>query len=208
MRQRVMIAMALSCSPKLLIADEPTTALDVTTQAQIIELLHTLQHEEDMAMIFVTHDLGVIADVADDVVVMYAGQIVEQAAAVGSLLRPRHPYTEALLDSIPQLSPKGEPLHAIPGMVPRPDQFPAAVVSRHGAPMRSACTEEPVSLREPGRWDDRGRGGRQIESDTLARCVRQDELTWPERGRSRQPLAQGDPSGTPLRPRPCTRSSR
>ena len=78
MRQRVMIAMALSCSPKLLIADEPTTALDVTTQAQIVELLHTLQREEDMAMIFVTHDLGVIADVADDVVVMYAGQIVEQ----------------------------------------------------------------------------------------------------------------------------------
>ena len=76
MRQRVMIAMALSCSPKLLIADEPTTALDVTTQSQIIELLHALQREEDMAMIFVTHDLGVIADVADDVVVMYAGQMV------------------------------------------------------------------------------------------------------------------------------------
>ena len=137
MRQRVMIAMALSCSPKLLIADEPTTALDVTTQAQIIELLHTLQREEDMAMIFVTHDLGVIADVADDVVVMYAGQIVEQAAAADLFARPRHPYTEALLDSIPQLSPKGEPLHAIPGMVPRPDQFPSRLSLRcRAAPTR------------------------------------------------------------------------
>ena len=107
MRQRVMIAMALSCSPKLLIADEPTTALDVTTQAQIIDLLHTLQREEDMAMIFVTHDLGVIADVADDVAVMYAGQIVEQRAAADLFARPRHPYTEALLHSIPQLTPEG-----------------------------------------------------------------------------------------------------
>ncbi len=91
MRQRVMIAMALSCSPKLLIADEPTTALDVTTQAQIVELLHGLQREEDMAMIFVTHDLGVIADVADDVAVMYAGQIVEHRAALGPLRPPAPP---------------------------------------------------------------------------------------------------------------------
>ena len=144
MRQRVMIAMALSCSPKLLIADEPTTALDVTTQAQIIELLHTLQHEEDMAMIFVTHDLGVISDVADDVAVMYAGQIVEQRSASDLFARPRHPYTEALLHSIPQLSPKGEPLHTIPGMVPRPDQFPSGC---RFAPRCShalvACTEAP-----------------------------------------------------------------
>ncbi len=107
MRQRVMIAMALSCSPKLLIADEPTTALDVTTQAQIIELLQTLQREEDMAMIFVTHDLGVIADVADDVVVMYAGQIVEQRSAADLFAHPQHPYTEALLHSIPAAEPEG-----------------------------------------------------------------------------------------------------
>ncbi len=127
MRQRVMIAMALSCSPKLLIADEPTTALDVTTQAQIVELLHTLQSEEDMAMIFVTHDLGVIADVADDVVVMYAGQIVEQTDATALFTQPRHPYTEALLNSIPQLTPAGEPLHFIPGIVPRPDQVPCGL---------------------------------------------------------------------------------
>ena len=105
MRQRVMIAMALSCSPKLLIADEPTTALDVTTQAQIVELLHTLQREEDMAMIFVTHDLGVIADVADDVVVMYAGQIVEQTDAD----RPLHPAPPSLHRSAPQLDPPAHP---------------------------------------------------------------------------------------------------
>ena len=180
MRQRVMIAMALSCSPKLLIADEPTTALDVTTQSQIVALLHTLQREEDMAMIFVTHDLGVIADVADDVVVMYAGQIVEQAAAVDLFGRPRHPYTEALLDSIPQLTPRGEPLHAIPGMVPRPDQFPAGC---RFAPRCSyaleACTAEPVSMREPARVDGCNHAGGQRPADrvvTLARCVRQDEL--------------------------------
>jgi peptide/nickel transport system ATP-binding protein len=179
MRQRVMIAMALSCSPKLLIADEPTTALDVTTQAQIIELLHTLQREEDMAMIFVTHDLGVIADVADDVVVMYAGQIVEQTAASDLFARPRHPYTEALLHSIPQLSPKGEPLHAIPGMVPRPDQFPSGC---RFAPRCSyalvACTEAPVPMREslPGGTTVNA-AGRSRAAVTLARCVRQDELT-------------------------------
>ena len=110
--------------PKLLIADEPTTALDVTTQAQIVELLHTLQTEEDMAMIFVTHDLGVIADVADDVVVMYAGQIVEQTGAH----RPLHPTPPPLhrgaLELDPPADTAGEPLHFIPGMVPRPDQVP------------------------------------------------------------------------------------
>ena len=145
MRQRVMIAMALSCSPKLLIADEPTTALDVTTQAQIVELLHALQREEDMAMIFVTHDLGVIADVADDVVVMYAGQIVEQRDATDLFARPRHPYTEALLHSIPQLTPRGEPLHAIPGMVPRPDQFPTGCrFAPRCSYAQEACAAAPV----------------------------------------------------------------
>ena len=133
-----------------MIADEPTTALDVTTQAQIIELLHTLQREEDMAMIFVTHDLGVIADVADDVVVMYAGQIVEQQAALDLFARPRHPYTEALLHSIPQLTPRGEPLHAIPGMVPRPDQFPTGCrFAPRCSYAQEACTEAPVPLRAP-----------------------------------------------------------
>ena len=179
MRQRVMIAMALSCSPKLLIADEPTTALDVTTQSQIIELLHTLQSEEDMAMIFVTHDLGVIADVAADVVVMYAGQIVEHATALDLFGRPRHPYTEALLDSIPQLSPRGEPLHAIPGMVPRADQFPSGCrFAPRCSYAQDACTVAPVSMREPTRVDgaptEQSAAGRSRVS--LARCVRQDEL--------------------------------
>ncbi|HEY5096511.1 MAG TPA: dipeptide/oligopeptide/nickel ABC transporter permease/ATP-binding protein, partial [Acidimicrobiales bacterium] len=120
MRQRVMIAMALSCSPRLLIADEPTTALDVTTEAQILDLLRSLSVEESMAMIFVTHDLGVIAEIADEVVVLYAGQKVEQAAVDRLFVRPRHPYTEALLSSMPQATPIGSALPVIPGVVPRP----------------------------------------------------------------------------------------
>jgi peptide/nickel transport system ATP-binding protein len=181
MRQRVMIAMALSCSPKLLIADEPTTALDVTTQAQIVELLHTLQSQEDMAMIFVTHDLGVIADVADDVVVMYAGQIVEHTGAHALFSRPGHPYTEALLNSIPQLTPPGEPLHFIPGMVPLPDQVPRGCRFHPRCSYATeACVSTPVSLRPPG-WvatgptgDDSGREG---TGTVVSRCLRQDELT-------------------------------
>ncbi len=179
MRQRVMIAMALSCSPKLLIADEPTTALDVTTQAQIVELLQTLQREEDMAMIFVTHDLGVIADVADDVAVMYAGQIVEQRTGGELFARPRHPYTEALLHSIPQLTPRGEPLHAIPGMVPRPDQFPAGCrFAPRCSYAQEACTVAPVPMRDNSLGEDSTSGpvGDAPDSSTLARCLRQDEL--------------------------------
>jgi peptide/nickel transport system ATP-binding protein len=173
MRQRVMIAMALSCSPKLLIADEPTTALDVTTQAQIIDLLHGLQREEDMAMIFVTHDLGVIADVADDVVVMYAGQIAEQSAAASLFIRPRHPYTEALLDSIPQLTPKGDPLHAIPGMVPRPDRLPSGCrFAPRCSYAQDECAVGPVALTAPSS----GSGDAALPSSSLARCVRIDEL--------------------------------
>ncbi len=178
MRQRVMIAMALSCSPKLLIADEPTTALDVTTQAQIIDLLHALQREEDMAMIFVTHDLGVIADVADDVVVMYAGQIAEQAVAAQLFVRPRHPYTEALLDSIPQLTPKGEPLHAIPGMVPRPDRLPSGCrFAPRCAYAQEACESAPVPLAAPADLAaSPGANGGGAASSSLVRCVRRDEL--------------------------------
>ena len=173
-----MIAMALSCSPKLLIADEPTTALDVTTQAQIVELLHGLQREEDMAMIFVTHDLGVIADVADDVAVMYAGQIVEHRDATDLFGRPRHPYTEALLHSIPQLTPRGEPLHAIPGMVPRPDQFPTGCrFAPRCSYAHEACAAAPVPLRGPAVDVSSGDAGGSVPvAGSLARCVRQDEL--------------------------------
>ena len=121
MRQRVMIAIALSCNPKLLIADEPTTALDVTIQAQILDLLDRLRQEHDMAMIIITHDMGVVAETADDIAVMYAGQIVEQATALDLFDNPEHPYTEALLGALPQLEGEGireGRLTSIPGRPP------------------------------------------------------------------------------------------
>jgi peptide/nickel transport system ATP-binding protein len=119
MRQRVMIAMALACEPEILIADEPTTALDVTIQAQILDLMQQLQRDTGMAIIFITHDLGVIAEMCDEVVVMYAGRVVEQAKVKDLFANPKHPYTQGLLASIPRLS--GTPktiLHTIPGQVP------------------------------------------------------------------------------------------
>ncbi len=126
MRQRAMIAMALSCSPRLLIADEPTTALDVTIQAQILELLTTLQEEFGMAIIFITHNLGVIAEVADEVAVMYLGRIVEQAGVIELFDNPQHPYTQGLLDSIPHIDEEKLPrLRAIEGVVPDPYQIPS-----------------------------------------------------------------------------------
>ena len=119
MRQRVMIAMALSCNPRLLIADEPTTALDVTIQAQIMELLGELQKETGMSMILITHDIGLVANMADRVLVMYAGQIIEEADADELFANPRHPYTRALLDSVPTIRDGAErQLVSIPGMVP------------------------------------------------------------------------------------------
>ena len=124
MRQRVMIAMALSCNPSLLLADEPTTALDVTIQAQILELLERLQRELNMAVIMITHDLGVIAEVASRVAVMYAGKIVEYAGVQDIFNTPRHPYTQGLLKSIPKLTEFRDRLAVIPGMVPNPLAFP------------------------------------------------------------------------------------
>jgi peptide/nickel transport system ATP-binding protein len=118
MRQRVMIAMALACNPKLLIADEPTTALDVTIQAQILELMRALRAELGTAIILITHDLGVIAELADDVIVMYAGQVVERCAVPGLFAEPQHPYTVGLLGSIPRLHLEQERLSAIEGFVP------------------------------------------------------------------------------------------
>jgi oligopeptide/dipeptide ABC transporter ATP-binding protein len=126
MRQRVMIAIALSCNPKLLVADEPTTALDVTTQAQILELLRDLQGQLGMAIMLITHDLGVVAEFADEVQVMYAGRIVERAAVAQIFERPRHPYTEGLLHSMPALEEQDpELLPTIPGMVASPFAMPA-----------------------------------------------------------------------------------
>jgi oligopeptide/dipeptide ABC transporter ATP-binding protein len=123
-RQRVMIAMALACTPKLLIADEPTTALDVTIQAQILELIGELQQRLGMAVLLITHDLGVVAERADEVAVMYAGKIVESAKPEIIFSRPKHPYTIGLLNSMPSKGSTTRRLEAIPGMVPSPLQWP------------------------------------------------------------------------------------
>ncbi len=124
MRQRVMIAMALACDPDLLIADEPTTALDVTVQAQILDLLRDLQQQSDMAIILITHDLGVVAEMADEVAVMYAGQVVERTGGTAIFDDPQHPYTLGLLGSIPKLEETHERLLAIEGAVPAPFALP------------------------------------------------------------------------------------
>jgi peptide/nickel transport system ATP-binding protein len=120
MRQRVMIAMALACKPKLLIADEPTTALDVTIQAQILDLMRTLREETGTAIVLITHDLGVVAELADDVLVMYAGRVVERATVAALFAEPQHPYTIGLLGSIPRLDIEQDRLAAIEGQVPNP----------------------------------------------------------------------------------------
>ena len=148
MRQRVMIAMALSCNPDILIADEPTTALDVTIQAQILELIAQLQRDLGMAVLMITHDLGVIAEVADRVAVMYAGKIVESADAGSVFARPRHPYTRGLLNSIPKLAEQKERLAVIPGTVPDATQFPEACrfAPRCGQSETVCTCDEPALL--------------------------------------------------------------
>ncbi|QPC84146.1 ABC transporter ATP-binding protein [Phototrophicus methaneseepsis] len=125
MRQRVMIAMALSCNPTLLIADEPTTALDVTTQAQILALMKSLQEQYGMALLFITHDLGVVAEIADDVAVMYLGRIIEHTDVDTVFHNPKHPYTQALLESIPKIAVETNDLNPIKGMVPSPFRRPS-----------------------------------------------------------------------------------
>jgi oligopeptide transport system ATP-binding protein len=160
MRQRVMIAIAISCNPKLLIADEPTTALDVTVQAGVLDLLDELQEEHEMAMIVITHDMGVVAEAADDVVVMYAGQIVEQAPSLDLFDNPEHPYTEALLGALPQLEGAGireGRLTAIPGRPPDLHNPPPACRFAPRCPYSDrgdSCSTEPPELREvrPGHW--------------------------------------------------------
>ncbi len=134
MRQRVMIAIALSCNPALLIADEPTTALDVTTEAQILQLMRNLQHELGMAIQFITHNLGVVAQMTEEVIVMYMGKVVERADVDTIFYDPKHPYTQALLRSIPRLGRQSrEPLATIPGSVPDPYAIPS------GCPFRTRC---------------------------------------------------------------------
>lgn len=154
MRQRAMIAMALSCNPRLLIADEPTTALDVTIQAQILELMKSLQNELGMAILIITHDLGVIAEMADDIAVMYMGKVVESADARTIFKQPLHPYTVGLMRSIPQIGRK-ERLTPIPGSVPDPFSIPqgCAFYPRCPAPKKATCQQEvPLVEVEPGHW--------------------------------------------------------
>ncbi|HHY18030.1 MAG TPA: ABC transporter ATP-binding protein [Firmicutes bacterium] len=149
MRQRVMIAMALACNPRLLIADEPTTALDVTIQAQILELIGDLQKERNMAMLLITHNLGIVAEVADRVMVMYAGQIVESTDTEKIFNRPRHPYTYGLLSSIPSVDEKVERLNVIHGVVPSPMFFPKGCRFSPRCPhVQERCVKEQPGLLE------------------------------------------------------------
>src|ERR671933_1223171 len=151
MRQRVMIAMALACDPKLLIADEPTTALDVTIQAQILELLNELRRTRELAVLLITHDLGVVAEVADRVAVMYTGRVVEESPVAELVARPKHPYTEGLLRSVPKLTEaevkKAERLSTIEGTVPSPTQLPTGCHFAPRCPHRMPrCTEGDLPL--------------------------------------------------------------
>jgi oligopeptide/dipeptide ABC transporter ATP-binding protein len=148
MRQRVMIAMALSTNPELLIADEPTTALDVTIQAQILELMKEMRSRNQMAIILITHDLGVVAEMADDVVVMYAGKVVEKADVATVFERPHHPYTKGLLASIPRLGDRRERLEVIKGMVPNPLNLPAGCLFKRRCPYAMPICDTPPPLQE------------------------------------------------------------
>jgi oligopeptide/dipeptide ABC transporter ATP-binding protein len=151
MRQRAMIAMALACEPRLLIADEPTTALDVTIQAQILALMRELQQETGTAIILITHDLGVVAEVADEVVVMYAGRIVEQAPVRALFEAPQHPYTVGLLGSIPRLDGERDRLSSIEGQVPSPLRRPSGCSFADRCPFADAlCRAAVPELREVG----------------------------------------------------------
>jgi peptide/nickel transport system ATP-binding protein len=153
MRQRVMIAMAMSCDPELLIADEPTTALDVTVQAQILDLIRELQGRTGMSVLLITHDLAVVAENAQHVAVMYAGKVVEYAPVDELYARPRHPYTIGLFRSLPDLAAPGERLRTIPGIVPSAYRFPSGCRFRTRCPIaRDACAaaEPPLASLDPG----------------------------------------------------------
>jgi oligopeptide/dipeptide ABC transporter ATP-binding protein len=152
MRQRVMIAMALSTNPELLIADEPTTALDVTIQAQILELMKEMRSKNQMAIILITHDLGVVAEMADEVVVMYAGKVVEKSDVATIFERPHHPYTKGLLASIPRLGDRRQRLEVIKGMVPNPLNLPEGCLFKRRCPyaMPICDTAPPLQQVAPG----------------------------------------------------------
>lgn len=171
MRQRVMIAMALACDPKLLIADEPTTALDVTIQAQILDLLKELREKRNLALLLITHDLGVVAETADRVAVMYAGKIVEEASVAELFSRPRHPYTEGLLRAVPRLDEERHGrmlrLQTIEGTVPNPLELPRGCRFAPRCPhAKDKCRECEIPLVNLG-------------AEHLSRCVRVDEIYQP-----------------------------
>ena len=158
MRQRVVIAIALACNPDLLICDEPTTALDVTIQAQILDLMNQLKKETGTSILFITHDLGVVAEVCDDVAVMYCGRVVERGDVKTIFANPSHPYTKGLLGSIPRLGDAGKELKSIPGNVPNPKYMPKGCKFEPRCPYASEkCREE-----EPGFF--------QIEEGHISRC--------------------------------------
>jgi oligopeptide/dipeptide ABC transporter ATP-binding protein len=163
MRQRVMIAMALACHPAVLIADEPTTALDVTIQAQILELLRRLQREMGMAVILITHDLGVVAETADHVAVMYAGRVVEYCDVRSAFRKPLHPYTAGLQASLPKLGATEDRLRVIPGTVPNPAKFPIGCRFHPRCPVaQNRCLTDPDLV--------------EIETGHLSRCLRAAEI--------------------------------
>ncbi|WP_049569328.1 ABC transporter ATP-binding protein [Streptomyces sp. SBT349] len=161
MRQRIMIAMALALEPEVIIADEPTTALDVTVQAQVMDLLAELQRDFHMGLILITHDLGVVADVADKIAVMYAGRIVENAPVHELYKRPAHPYTKGLLDSIPRLDHKGKELYAIKGLPPSLTAIPSGCAFNPRCAMaRDICRTEVPPLADVAERDGSPLGGR------------------------------------------------
>lgn len=148
MKQRVVIAMALACNPKLLFADEPTTALDVTIQAQVLELMCQLKQKYQMAMVFITHDLGIVAEICDEVAVMYAGSIIERGTLEEVFNHTKHPYTEGLFNSLPKISNREESLHPIPGLMPDPTRLPSGCAFAPRCPYaRKECIDTPQKER-------------------------------------------------------------